>query len=85
EEFGLLLTAKTADECTAETFVLDADGTARLIGSTLTEQGQVKMNVNNIKAGATRTGRLYMIIKLADGTTQTLYSDTWNELTAPNA
>ena len=85
EEFGLLLTDKTADACTAETFVLGADGTARLAGTTLTEQGQLQINVNNVKAGAARTGRLYLTVKLADGTTQTVYSDTWNQLTTPAA
>ena len=85
QEFGLLLTNKKADECTAEDFVLGMDGAARLIGSTITEQGQINMIVNNVKAGATRTGRLYMTVKLADGTTQTIYSDTWSELTTPAA
>ena len=51
----------------------------------LTEQGQLQINVNNVKAGAARTGRLYLTVKFADGTTQTLYSDTWNQLNTPAA
>jgi hypothetical protein len=41
--------------------------------------------VNNVKAGQTRTGRLYMTVRFADGTTQTIYSNTWSELTTPAA
>ena len=56
----------------------------KLTGDSLTENGQCKLNVNNVKAGQTRTGRLYLVVTLADGTTETIYSNTWSELTTPN-
>ncbi|MBR5620740.1 MAG: hypothetical protein IKW76_13485, partial [Clostridia bacterium] len=73
----------------ADNFVIGGtvNGTnvAKLVGQTLTEEGQCKININNVKPGQTRTGRLYLTVKLADGTTQTLYSGTWSELTTPAA
>ena len=59
--------------------------TAKLVGQTLNEDGQCMINVNNVQPGQTRTGRLYMTVKLSDGTTQTIYSNTWSELTTPAA
>ena len=89
EEFGLLLTNRPADSCTAENFVIggsvDGANVVKLVGQTLTNEGQCKINVNNVKAGQTRTGRLYLIVTLADGTTQTLYSNSWSELNTPAA
>ena len=87
EEFGMLLTNQDGSACDAENFVIGGtvNGVAnvKLVGTTLTEQGQFKMNINNVAPGATRTGRMYMIVKLADGTTQTLYSTTWATLSTP--
>ncbi|MBR5619701.1 MAG: hypothetical protein IKW76_08195, partial [Clostridia bacterium] len=87
EEFGLVLTNRSADECTAENLVVggtvNGAKTAKLVGQTLNEDGQCMINVNNVKPGQTRTGRLYMTVKLSDGTTQTIYSNTWSELTTP--
>ena len=85
EEFGMVLTNKTAEECTDETLVIGGERTAKLTATQMTQDGQYKMTVNNVKAGATRTGRLYATITLADGTTTTVYSDTWTELTTPNS
>ncbi len=89
EEFGLLLTNQSADSCTAENFVIGGQvngvNVAKLAGQTLTEEGQCKINVNNVAAGQTRTGRLYLTVKLADGSTQTIYSNTWSELSTPAA
>ena len=89
EEFGMVLTNRSADSCTAENFVIGGSvgGTnvVKLVGQTLTNEGQCKINVNNVKPGQTRTGRLYMVVRLADGTTQTIYSNTWSELNTPAA
>ncbi len=89
EEFGMVLTNQSGESCTADNFVIGGtvNGTnvANLVGQTLTEEGQCKININNVKPGQTRTGRLYLTVKLADGTTQTLYSGTWSELTTPAA
>ena len=88
EEFGLVLTNQSADDCTAENFVIggtvNGKSVAKIVGQTVTD-GQVSINVNNVKADQTRTGRLYMTVKLADGTTQTIYSNTWSELNTPAA
>ena len=83
EEFGMVLTDKGSDECTAEDFVIGGERTVKLTATQMTQQGQYKMTVNNVKAGATRTGRLFATITLADGTTTTVYSTTWSTLTTP--
>ena len=87
EEFGMVLINQSAADCTEDTLVIGGTvngvRTAKLTGSVLTEDGQCKMNVNNVAGGQTRTGRLYLVVKLADGTTQTLYSSTWSELQTP--
>ena len=89
EDFGLLLTNQSADDCSDENFrvggKINGVNVAKLSGQTLTKEGQCKINVNNVKPGQTRTGRLYLIVKLADGSTQTIYSNTWSELTTPAA
>ena len=87
EEFGLVLTNQAAGDCTAENLVIggavNGVNNAKLTGTSLTEQGQCKLNVNNVASGQTRTGRLYLVVTLADGTTETLYSTTWSELITP--
>ena len=89
EEFGMVLTNQSAADCTAENLVIGGSvngvGVAKLTGSTLTGDGQCKLNVNNVRGGQTRTGRLFVTVRLADGTTQTLYSSTWSELITPEA
>lgn len=89
EQFGMILTNQSGEACTAENFVIGGSingvSNVKLVGTTLTEQGQFKMNINNVAPGATRTGRMYMIVKLADGSTQTIYSNTWTTLTTPEA
>ena len=89
EDFGLLLTNQSADDCTEDNFVIGGQvngvNVAKISGQTMTEEGQCKINVNNVKAGQTRTGRLYLIVKLADGSTQTIYSNSWSELNTPAA
>ncbi len=89
EEFGLVLTNQSADDCTAENFVIggkvNGKNVAKLVGQTVTEEDQCLINVNNVAEGQTRTGRLYMTVKLADGTTQTIYSSTWAQLNTPAA
>ena len=89
EEFGLVLTNQSAADCSAENLVIGGSvngvKTAKLAGSVLTENGQCKLNVNNVAGGQTRTGRLYLVVTLADGTTETVYSNTWSELTTPAA
>ena len=88
-EYGLLLTNQKAEKCTAENFVIGGKingvNVAKLIGQSMTDEGQCTVNVNNVRAGQTRTGRLYMTVRLADGTTQTIYSGTWSELNTPKA
>ena len=87
EEYGMVLTNQSAADCTAENLVIGGSvngvGVVKLTGSTLTGDGQCKLNVNNVRGGQTRTGRLFVTIRLADGTTQTLYSSTWSELITP--
>ena len=89
EEFGMVLTNQSADDCTDENLVIggavNGVNNVKLIGESLTENGQCKLNVNNVRAGQTRTGRLFLTVKYADGTIRTLYSDTWSELTTPEA
>ena len=88
EEFGMVLTNQSADSCTAENFVIggkvNGKNVAKIVGQTITD-GQIMINVNNVANGQTRTGRLYMTVKLADGSTQTIYSGTWTELNTPAA
>ena len=85
EEFGMVLTNQSAADCTAENFVIggqvNGKNVVKVTGKTLTEEGQCKININNVASGQTRTGRLFLTVKLADGTTQTIYSNTWSELT----
>ena len=82
-----MLTNQSADSVTADNLQIGKQvngvNTAKIAGQTLTDEGQCKINVNNVAAGQTRTGRLYMTVKLADGTTQTIYSDTWSTLNTP--
>ena len=85
EEFGMVLTDKAAQECTEETLVIGGERTAKLTAEQITAQGQYKMTVNGVRPGATRTGRLFATVTLADGTTTTVYSNTWSELTTPDA
>ena len=89
EEFGLLLTNQSGSDCTAQNFVIGGKvngvNVAKIAGQTLTEEGQCRINVNNVAAGQTRTGRLYLTVRLADGSTQTIYSNTWSELNTPAA
>ena len=84
QEFGMVLTDQASENCTAETLVIGGERVAKLTATQMTENGQYKMTVNNVAAGATRTGRLYAVITLADGTTETIYSSTWSELNTPN-
>ena len=88
-EYGLLLTNQKASSCTNENFVIGGKingvNVAKLAGKTLNEEGQCIINVNNVKQGQTRTGRMYLTVRLADGTTQTIYSNTWVELNTPKA
>jgi hypothetical protein len=88
EEFGMVLTNQYAADCDKDNLVIggavNGVETVKLTGESLTENGQCKLNVNNVKPGQTRTGRLYLTVTLADGTTQTIYSTTWSELTTPN-
>ena len=83
EEFGMVLTDKAAEDCDAETLVIGGERTAKLTATQITPQGQYKMTVNNVQPGATRTGRLFAAVTLADGTTTTIYSNTWSELNTP--
>ena len=89
EEFGLVLTNQSADSCTADNFVIggtvNGKNVAKLVGQTVTDENQCMINVNNVAAGQTRTGRLYMTVRFADGTTQTIYSSTWAQLDTPAA
>ena len=89
KEYGMVLTNQTADQCTAENLVIGGtiNGVSnfKLVGEVLTEEGQFKMNVNNVAPGATRTGRMYLTVELADGTVQTVYSSTWSSLSTPAA
>ena len=83
EEFGMVLTDMTAADCTEDTLVIGGERTAKLTAEQITPQGQYKMTVNGVRPGATRTGRLFATVTLADGTTTTVYSNTWSELTTP--
>ena len=88
-EFGMVLTNQDAQYCTSDNLVIggvvNGVATAKILGETLTENGQCKLNINNVAAGVTRTGRLFMTVCDADGNTFTVYSDTWSVLTTPIA
>ena len=47
----------------------------KLEAKNINSEGQFVINVNNIKAGVTRSGRMYMIYKDADGNEKTIYSE----------
>ena len=83
----VVLTNQGKDDCNAENLVIGGSvngvNVVKLAGKTLTEEGQCKINVNNVKGGQTRTGRLYLTVRLADGSTQTIYSNTWSQLNTP--
>ncbi len=87
EEFGLVLTNQDSESCSDGDLRIGGKvngvNVAKLTGQTLTEEGQCKINVNNVKGGQTRTGRLYLTVRLADGSSQTFYSSTWSELNTP--
>ena len=87
EEFGLVLTNQSSEFCSDDNLRIGGKvngvNVAKLTGQTLTEEGQCKINVNNVKGGQTRTGRLYLIVRMADGSSQTIYSSTWSELNTP--
>ena len=86
-EFGLVLSNQPAEYYTSENFVIggavNGVNTAKIRGESLTEQGQFKINVNNVASGATRAGRLYMVYKDAAGNEVLIYSSTWSVLTTP--
>ena len=88
EEFGMVLTNQSADDCADDTLVIggavNGVNCVKLTGESLTENGQCKLNVNNVRPGQTRTGRLFLTVRYADGTTETLYSGTWAELSTPS-
>ena len=85
----MVLTNQSAADCTAENFVIggtvNGKNVAKLIGQTVTDENQCMINVNNVAAGQTRTGRLYLTVRFADGSTQTFYSSTWAQLDTPAA
>ncbi|NLO46344.1 MAG: hypothetical protein GX107_07625 [Clostridiales bacterium] len=85
-EFGLLLTNQ-ADGVTSENFIIGGSingvGVQKLVGSTITETGQIKMSVNRVAPDSVRTGRFYLTYTDGDGNTFTLYSESWASLTTP--
>ncbi len=89
DSFGLVLTNQRGGDCTADTLVIGGKvngvNVAKLAGQSLTDEGRCLILVNSVKPGQTRTGRLYAIVRLADNSTQTVYSDTWSEMRTPCA
>ncbi len=48
--------------------------TAKMLGSSKNNESQFVINVNNVKAGAARSGRMYVIYKDKNGSEKTIYS-----------
>ena len=88
-EFGMVLSNQDAQYYTSDNMVIggvvNGVATVKIVGETLNEQGQCKLNINNVAAGVTRAGRLFMTVRDADGNEFTVYSDTWSVLTTPVA
>ena len=85
----MVLSNQDAQYYTSENLVIGGEvngvATVKIVGETLTEQGQCKLNINNVAEGATRAGRLFMTVRDADGNEYTVYSNTWSVLTTPIA
>jgi len=88
-EFGMVLSNQDEQYYTSENLVIggvvNGVATAKILGETLTENGQCKLNINNVAAGVTRAGRLFMTVRDANGNEYTVYSNTWSVLTTPIA
>ncbi|MCR5484680.1 MAG: hypothetical protein K6F09_03715, partial [Clostridiales bacterium] len=84
-EYGIVLSNQPAESYTAENFVIGGNvngvATAKIAGSSLTSDGQFKINVNNVKPDSTRAARAYLTYTDASGASHTIYSNTWSVLT----
>ena len=74
-EYGMLYTPVAEPD--KDGFVIDGSVSPmqKLEAKNINSEGQFVINVNNIKAGVTRSGRMYMIYKDADGNEKTIYSE----------
>lgn len=74
-EFGMLFTPVADPDI--EGFVIGGSVTPmqKLVATSKNNEGQYVININNVKAGVARSGRMYMIYKDTNGNTITIYSD----------
>ena len=74
-EYGMLYTPEADPD--KDGFVIDGSVTPmqKLEAKNINSEGQFVINVNNIKAGVTRSGRMYMTYIGADGNEKTIYSE----------
>lgn len=73
-EYGMLFTPE--EDPVIDNFYIGttAMATAKMLGSSKNNESQFVINVNNVKAGAARSGRMYVIYKDKNGSEKTIYS-----------
>ena len=76
-EYGVVLTPDAVSS--ADEIKIDAQGirVAKMIAAAKNNVNQYIINVNGVKPGVTRSGRMYVIYKDSNGETQTIYSNTY--------
>ena len=76
-EYGMVLTPDSVSN--ADDIVINAPNirTQKIIMTVKNNVNQYIINVNGVKPGVTRSGRMYVIYKDSEGNTQTIYSSTY--------
>ena len=85
-EYGILVSNQPDGSYTSDNFVIGSKingvSVAKVQAEAISDDGQYKVNINNVKADKVRAGRLYMVYTDANGEQVTMYSSDWVVLTA---
>lgn len=82
KEFGMILTPDKG--LTVDMITLDSSiRLQKMIATNKNSADQYVMNVNGVKPGVTRSGRMYVIYTDSNGKDKTMYSDTFATITLP--
>lgn len=73
-EYGMLFTPEENPNIDDFYIGTTAMQTAKILGSSKNNESQFVINVNNVKAGTARSGRMYIIYKDQEGRQTTIYS-----------
>ncbi|MEI3328014.1 MAG: hypothetical protein V8R64_16750 [Thomasclavelia sp.] len=81
KEYGMVLTPDT--NLTNDNFVINSSSirTQKLIMTVKNNANQYVINVNGVKPGVTRSGRMYVIYEDSNKEEQIMYSDTYVTIT----